>query len=183
LRQDLEDRLEKEEAAEPTYTNHIKDKSVSKKVKTTKNKIVDSNESAAADKDESVAGNENESEQLDQNESVGAEKENNDSNLEFSEEENAMAKKEFSENYIKHDMHEESERTAEGDMSCGHSDSRQTDLVGNEQNEVVHMEVKRVDNVPEENQGKDEEEAQEIKVVTEGVKECLVVEGDTEHNR
>ena len=181
----MEDRLEKEEAAEPTYTNHIKDKSVSKKVKTTKNKIVDSNESTAADKDESVAGNENESEQLDQNESVGAEKENSDSNLEFSEEENAMAKKEFSENYIKHDdMHEESERTAEGDMSCGHSDSLQTDLVGNEQkDEVVHVEVKSVDNVPEENQGKDEEEAQEIKVVTEGVKECLVVEGDTEHNR
>ena len=184
LRQDLEDRLEQEEEDEPTYTNTMKDKGVNKNEKSTKNENETVDESAVGNKNESLQA-ENENSELSDEE----EKENSDFNLEINCKIDAIDKTEFvekMENCVRHDndyMCKESKEVAEDGMPCG-NDSQQTDVMENktaQDNDYIHKEVKNIEKVPDGSQGKDNEEAQGIKVVTEGVKDCLVIERSTEH--
>ena len=176
--------MEQEEADEPTYSNMMKDKSVKKNEKTTKNESETVDESAEVDiKNESLpAENEN-------SEFPETGKENSDFNLEINCKIDATDKTEFvekMENCVRHDndMYEESKEVVEDGMPCG-NDSQQTDVIENkteQEDDHIHKEVKNIENVPEGSLSKDNEEAQGIKVVTEGVKDSLVIESNTERS-
>ncbi|CAB3984777.1 Hypothetical predicted protein [Paramuricea clavata] len=201
LRQNLEDRLEQEEASEPTYVNNAKDRSINKKgKKKSKNENVEADQGTIEINDDLSAENGIESLGI-ENENSGllneAGKENDDLNSEIKHdkintmdktESCGLDKTEFSENCVVNDegTNKESERMANDGISCGNSDCFETDVIETEntqEDDSVHLEVKSIENVQEGNGYIDhdnDEVAEGIKVETEGIKDCPAIESSTE---
>lgn len=196
LRQNLEDRLEQEEASEPTYVNNAKDRNINKKgKKKSKNENVEADQGTIEINDDLSTEINHGIESLGiENENSGllneAGKENDDMNSEIKHDKiNAtdktescgLDKTEFSENIencVANDegTNKESERMADDGISCGNSDCFETDVIktdNTQEDDSVHLEVKSIENVQDGNGCIDhdnDEVAEGIKVETEGIK-------------
>jgi hypothetical protein len=208
LRQNLEDQLEKEEADEPTYVNSTKDKSGEEETKTkneSKNESAEIDKGMTEINDDLGVEIKHEKESLGA-ENANSElpyeggKEDDDFNSEINcDEINAMGKTEshasdkrqFSENMENSvandkDMCKEGDGVVEDEMSYGNSECLQTDVIraeaAQEHNNIdkLHMGVNNLENAQDGNNVNDNEVVEGINMVTEGVKDCPVIESNAE---
>ena len=188
LRQDLEHRLEQEEASKPTYVSNPEDKDVNKeRVKT---KIADGDKGMVEINNVlSVEAYQN----LSSPNELG--KTNNDlgcddetySQAEFC----ATDKKEYSVGTVdnencavinhKDELRESDQEGPKYEAICDNSNCLQTNVMSEGDDDSFHVEVKPNINIHKGDQDNDVHEG--VKMATEGIQDCLVIDGSMEDKR